>query len=375
MSLLAWLVARVLVGLTSTGARVPWSFNVATFVHWDAYSYAMIAAHGTTFGHCGAPGIGSAFTKVEWCGHAAWLPGYPEAIKVLVATTELHYYQAGIVVAAAAAFGAILALWACFLRTVPVRQATLLLCAFALFPGCVYSYAPYPVSLALLLTILAAFTATKLHFGLTALLIVAAGLCYPTAWFSGAALALGILVTAGRDSRAVLRRVPWAVSFCLAPLALMLYDQLAVHRYDAYFVLQNQPGARPPGWPGVGLFELLTQRTNALSLTAGTTTYRWLAIQAIVVLAVVGASAVTVLRRRRRGATDLGELYLSMISQAVVLGLLFEGAGSWHRVSMLAAPCIVSLRHWNLRWQLALLTVFGVLAVVIGGAYFGGTLT
>lgn len=137
----------------------------------------MIAAHGTTFGHCGAPGIGSAFTKVEWCGHAAWLPGYPEAIKVLVATTELHYYQAGIVVAAAAAFGAILALWACFLRAVPVRQATLLLCAFALFPGCVYSYAPYPVSLALLLTILAAFTATKLHFGLTALLIVAAGLC------------------------------------------------------------------------------------------------------------------------------------------------------------------------------------------------------
>lgn len=155
----------------------------------------------------------------------------------------------------------------------------------------------------------------------------------------------------------------------------MLYDQLAVHRYDAYFVLQNQPGARPPGWPGVGLFELLTQRTNALSLTAGTTTYRWLAIQAIVVLAVVGASAVTVLRRRRRGATDLGELYLSMISQAVVLGLPFEEAGSWHRASMLAAPCIVSLRHWNLRWQLALLTVFGVLAVVIGGAYFGGMLT
>ena len=101
LSLVAWVIARVVVGLRWPRARNPFRWNPKVWSHWDTTNYLTIARHGRTFGACGTPGFPYPFFyHVRWCGTAAWLPAYPTATRVVHAL-GLSFSSAGFLIATA----------------------------------------------------------------------------------------------------------------------------------------------------------------------------------------------------------------------------------------------------------------------------------
>ena len=57
LTVCTWFLSRVIVALNWNAARNPFSFSTAQWNHQDSRNYLAIAAHGPTFGRCGAPGF------------------------------------------------------------------------------------------------------------------------------------------------------------------------------------------------------------------------------------------------------------------------------------------------------------------------------
>jgi hypothetical protein len=106
-----------------------------------------VAAHGPTLTHC----TGSLYPPHSWCGTAGWAPLYPWLIAIL-GHLGFTLPGAGAVLAALFAYLTLLALW---VLIGPSWSFTRLCCLAlgACFPGMIYYYAVYPISLVTFLTV------------------------------------------------------------------------------------------------------------------------------------------------------------------------------------------------------------------------------
>ena len=234
-----WIAATAVVLATcALSGRSP--FRTATWSHWDSYLYLDIARHGYTAFHC--PGAAARI----WCGNAGWFPAYPWLVRGL---GGIGFSQVGaaLVLSWLAGVGALVLLWATFLRR-RIGAAVMLALFYASFaPGQVYMYAVDPISLLVFCTIAYLWFLDRerwLAAGLTGAVLV---LVYPTGGVPPAVAAGWLLVAYRRSSWPErLRRVALAVGPAIASIGfLFIFMQLTLGHWDAYFRVERKYGHGP----------------------------------------------------------------------------------------------------------------------------------
>jgi hypothetical protein len=212
-------------------------FDPATFTRRDAFQYLKIARHGyhaTT--NCAAMGPG-----VHLCGNVTWFPGYPGLIRV-VAVSGLRYAAAGLVIAWVCWYLTLLMIWVLSAHgkatsRTPTRWAALMLAAF--FPGQVYFGALFPISLVTFAMLLCVYLATRPQTVAGAFAAgLVAGAAYPLAVAMTPGLGVGAVLAASRRTRVVM--VSGAAGVLAGVIAVLTYAQLAVGKWDAYFITERE---------------------------------------------------------------------------------------------------------------------------------------
>jgi hypothetical protein len=336
LTVAAWAVTRLVVGSLSHWARDPFRVDPTIWDRWDSGNYLFIAQHGRDLGRCGSRGFPTLFPQLKgtWCGHAGWLPGYPWLIEA-VHWTGIARPSAGLLVSWVALAVALALVWFGWLRELGAARALAVLLLVGLFPGAVYNLAVFPTSVALALVVGALVAATRGRFLTGALLMVGAGLCYPSAWFAAAGMAVALVVVAiPSGPGATARRALWGAAGLGSLLLLGLHDQLVLGHADAYLLVQRGTGLHPTPFPG----QIFLPRAGRDALV----------FQCVLAIALVATTTVVAALTWRRRSSGAAELYPALAAAGVVLGLLVladSHAGAWNRSVVLAAPCMVVLRR------------------------------
>jgi hypothetical protein len=370
LTVAAWVFGRVVVAASWAPARNPLDVSIESWKRLDSYHYFRLAKLGNSFLHC-PPGSLPAYLHVTYCGSAGWLPGYPLVLDALHGVGIS--FNLGAQIVAWPAFGvAIFLVWWGWCRSLGTPHALAVLCLFAVFPGSVYDYAFFPVSLALACIVGAVLAATRERFIVSALLMVIAGLCYPSAWFAAGGLAVGLFLAGlRRTPKEALRRGLWGLIGLGSLPLLCLYDYLTVHRFDAYFAVQNQVGAQIRGRPGHAYLELILKHDLSEQIRAGHFGAVMLAVQGIAApLLLLAASLVTFVDWRQQLA-KLRDLYALSVGLGVTVALiLLTNPGAWQRSIALAAPAVPCLRRAPLAAVIVTLMVTATVTALASHVFF-----
>ncbi len=233
----AFLVARLFLSVISAGTwRPPW--EAGSWSGPDTAHYLSIAKQGYALGPCSA-----ADPAPGHCGNTGWMPGYPWALRPLIAA-GLSPRKAAVVVSGAFAVAALTALWVGFLSSWKEGGALALLVA-AFFPGQVYEHGAFPLSqfcLFALLCLLAALRERWLLAGAAGLL---AALTYPTGWLLAPVLLVSALPGPRPELARRLSRAGLAAAATLAGfLGVLLLQWWQVGAWNAFFLVQGAYGHR-----------------------------------------------------------------------------------------------------------------------------------
>jgi hypothetical protein len=378
LTAVAWLASRCVIGSSWGPARNPLTFDPFLWGRWDSLNYLGIAGHGRTFGRCGSPGFPTTGVSLRyhqtWCGSAGWLPGFPWLSRGL-SETGLSLADSQLLLAWVAMAAALFVVWLGWGRHLSFGRALVVMLLFGLFPGAVYNFALFPTSLALVLVVGALLAASREHFFVGAVLMTLAGLCYPSAWFAGAGLAVGLVVLGlPHGLGATVRRGLWGLAGLASLLILGIHDQIAFGHYNAFIIMDSGPGLQVSGLPAQDFLRLVFKRHTFEQVQIGRPEGDVLAVQGVVaVLVTLGAGVAAATRRARR---DASMVYPALASIAVVLGLLIDSAkaGSWNRSVVLAAPSVLCLRRLPMAVLISLMVVIGVTTALISHTFFAWTL-
>jgi hypothetical protein len=237
--LLAFGVGRVFLMLAVSA----WGFNPLDYRTWergDSGLYLDIAVNGFNLWQSD----GSVYPRGQWMGNCGWMPLYPWTVRVLS--------MAGFNIHAAAALLALLfhlltliLLWNFFLTDVDFRRAFCCLLLAAFFPGQIYQFAAFPMSMFAFLILIAFRGVVRSQWWASALGGFAAAITYSTGFLLSIVLGLfSILSLSPRIPRRkdlLSRMVPIAAP--LAGLAsVLVFQRLTVGRWNAFFLVQSKYG-------------------------------------------------------------------------------------------------------------------------------------
>jgi hypothetical protein len=278
-------------------------------------------------------------------------------------TFGLSYVLAGVVISWVAFYLVIYLIWLQWGRSLSSGRALILLLTFSLFPGCVYNFAVFPLSVTLLFCTGAIVAAIRERFVLMGVFLLAAGLCYPTAWFLTVGLMIGVALVARKDLREMVKRVALASFGLLSILALAFFEPSG-HPF-AYFSSKN--GAIGPA--GIAFVEYAVTGNEFIQRAVSFGYAAILALQAWIAIVLTGlATWLTTKDRSRRVPTSM---YPVLAGLAVVIGLIVvSSSGAWYRSIVVAAPAAVVLRKLDIRWQALILAVLGVSAGIVSYGFF-----
>jgi hypothetical protein len=339
--ILVWLFSRTVVTMTTPMSNT-FDFRASTWTRWDSYYYIYIAGHDRRLVHgC------TVLLNFRWkyCGSAGWLPAYSYAVRAVAEVTRLSIPAAGVLASNLFAVATFAVVWICVLKGRPPAQALGTLALLSVFPGAVYLYAIFPMSLALFGIVSSMVALHRRHRVLAALLLAVSIPSYPTAIYVLPAFvaALALSVPAGRRLRTSLLGLIPLVGY----VALFVHDQIVFGHWNAYFLVQHQFGNTifPPRNPLAGLWHVLVSETWKSQLVTHRAKH-WIAAQALLATIVcVGALVVVVMRRRKRIHAAL-EVYPASGAFLVWLGILMSGVGAgWSRGILLAAPAVVMTKR------------------------------
>ena len=375
----AWVIARLVVSSLRGDASGP--LPNYFWAEWDSINYIHIAMHGRTYGLCGAPGVqvgkfAYLISKHPWCGDALWFPCYPWMIRTLH-FLDFTYLWSATLVSWLASAGMIFLGWFGWCRDLSPRRSLVVLLIFGLFPGAVYSFAIFPMSVALFFIVAAILLASRGRFMVAALAMVMAGLCHPSAWFAAVGLAAGLVVLATPlGSRETLKKIGWgALGLASIPI-LFLHDQLAFGHWNAFLVLQRQSDRGH-------LLSVNATARNVADLVTGKSFEQqrmgagavFLTLQAILAVLMTGYAVVFTFSRRWWGKWEPRQVYAGSVAAFVLLGTAVNSdPGAWNRSIVLAAPCVFCLRMVPKYVLVAILIVVGGTTAVVSHYFFNGAL-
>ena len=364
LSALAWLVSCLVCSVGWMVAKSTSILSVGSWERWDSVNYLKIAAHGLQLQEC-TPLQRYAF-HVSQCGTVGWLPGY-SWLMAGVHIFGLSYGLAGVVISWVAFYLAIYLVWIQWGRSLSWGRALILLLMFSLYPGCVYNFAVFPLSVTLLACVGAIVAAIRERFVLMGVLLFAAGLCYPTAWFLTLGLMVGVALVAWGNQREMIKRVALASFGLLSILALAFFEPSG-HAL-AYFSTKSAA----IGGPGSAFVAYAVTGNEFIQRAVSFGYAAMLALQAWI--AIVLTALATWLTMRDRGRRVPTSLYSSLAGLGVVVGLILVSAsGAWYRSIVIAAPAVVVLTKLDIKWQALILAVVGVSAGIVSYGFFKGSL-
>lgn len=346
LTIVAWWCSRLVVGVAWGPTRNPLDFSFGDWTRVDSFNYLSIAERGSSFGYCPKDSLPRYFHQT-YCGTAGWLPGYPLVVRGLH-LTGLDIYRCAQIVSLMAFAVALFLAWLGWCRELSRTRAVVVLCLVGVFPGAVYDFALFPMSLALACILGAVLAATRDRFFVAALLMMGAGLCYPSAWLAAGGLTAGLVVAGlARSPKEAVRQGLWGVAGLGSLLLLGFYDYLAVNHLNAYFVVQAQRGASQLGGAaGQAYWDLIVRRDNQEQLQLGSFGGDMLAVQAVVATLLCLASVVPVAVAGVRRRVDVVDLYPLSVGVGVTLSLVvISTPGAWNRSIALAAPGVLCLRR------------------------------
>jgi hypothetical protein len=241
--------ARLWRSARTAGAH-PWVANA--WARWDSGHYLSIAQRGYEFFSCArVPGYG----PNAFCGNTAWLPAYPLLIRAL---TLLHVRPevAGVLIAGAATVAMLTLLWNGFLDAELSPAAILTLLLAGLFPGHVYQYAVFPVSLCICLHVAALHAYMERRFVWAGIFGACSAFIYSSGVFIAAVFGLHALMTERRKPFRDQLRVLLATSgiTALGLIAFLLMLQIQVGTWQAYFLVQKKY-AYQATWPWIAIID------------------------------------------------------------------------------------------------------------------------
>jgi hypothetical protein len=371
LAAVAWIATRFIVSILWGVTKGTTSLSVSSWQRWDSANYIAIAAHGLRLQRCTALQQAAFLTKQ--CGTVGWLPGYPWVMRGLH-MFGLSYAVSGVVISGLAFYFVLYVVWWQWARDLSAPRALVLLLTFAVFPGSVYNFAVFPLSLALLLCTGAVVAAVRQRFILMGVLLLAGGLCYPTAWFAALGLMVGVGLAAWNEgTRAIVTRVALA-SLGLFSIVVLAFWEPSGHPF-IYFSAKSP--AVPLGFPGSAFVDYAVTGTEFLVRLLSPAYAAILQIQTWLAIGVVGLCAWMIRPRRpfKQHLPDSTVLYPVMVGVAVVAGLiLLTTAGAWYRSIVLAAPAVVVLKRLPLLWQCLILTCLVVVTGVVSYGFFKASL-
>jgi hypothetical protein len=208
----------------------------ATWSRWDSAHYLSIATEGYAFFSCAQlPG----YNPSDWCGNAAWLPGYPLLIRLMSAFGPSPEV-CGVVISAGFALAGLLLLWNAFLGPEWNTRGLLALALAAFFPGHIYYHAVFPVGMCVFLLLAAIAFYNSRQFGLAGLAGAVAAFTYSSGFFLAAAFGIHLLVTQRKQplSTQVRAQLQAAGLTVLGFAAVLVLLRVAVGAWDAYQLVQ-----------------------------------------------------------------------------------------------------------------------------------------
>jgi hypothetical protein len=281
--------------------------------------------------------------------------------------------NAGLAVSWIALMTAMFLDWYGWCRELAQVRAFLLILLFGVFPGAVYNFALFPTSLALCFIIAAILCAMSERWFFTALLLIFAGLCYPTAWFAAAGIAAaGALIGLPLGAREAVRRALWGLAGLLSIVVLMSVDEPG----NAFFLMDTQAGQTQPGLPGAYFLRLLFMDNTIEQKAIGTFAGALLAVQGAFAVLMAVVAAVLSLSHGRWRDPKRHMIYPAMVGVLVTLGVLAVNAsgGAWNRSIVLAAPCVLCFRHVP-TWVLSVMFIaVATVTVLLSHSFFIGTM-
>lgn len=363
--LAAFLLSQVLVGIAAERAGVG-ATDADSYVRWDSGLYLSIADRGYEFEHCHEP-LPVGTTTEDWCGNAAWLPGYPWVMSGL-GRLGLELADAGVLVARACHLGMLAALWIGFLRDRARAPAVLALAIAAAFPAFIYQDAVFPISMTVLSIVVSLALLSRGRFLLGGLAGAVAAFSYSTGVLLAVAGAAAILALPSlRDRSARLRA---AVVYCAPIVAawslVLLVFEWSVGRWDAWFLTQQHYNYEAEFFV-TGLWDRLYEFTQETATPRAALVQT--ALVAALVLAGVGA---VILRWRDRDNRDVTVAAFALVFWVGPLSL--GGYGALPRAEALLVPVVALLVGFRAWVELAILAVLVPLGVVMAELFFDSTL-
>ena len=213
-------------------------FGPGRWIHHDSHEYLAIAVQRYTLLRCHKRTI----PPHSYCGDAGWLPLYPKLIG-LFGRLGAPLPWAGKYLAEAFALGTYVLTWLLIGPSWSARRLLALTLA-AVFPGQVYLFAVFPISLVAFLSVAFLLLLARRRYLLAGLAGAAAPWAYPAGFLlAGVAVAYTAIVDRGRSFAGWLERVlPSAGVAALGIAALLLAYQVWTHAWNAYFLVQAKYG-------------------------------------------------------------------------------------------------------------------------------------
>jgi len=333
--------------------------------HWarfDSGLYLQIAAHGYTFNHC----VGSQYPPGSWCGTAGWAPLYPGLISFL-GHLGLSLPVAGMVLSFLFAYLTLQAVW---VLIGPAWSFSPLCClAFAAcFPGMIYYYALFPISLLTFLSALCLILFIRRHYLLAGLVGALCAWAFATGPLIGVVLLVSaVFVARGQDVWRVTAR---SAGIALAGFAALLVAwQLWVGDWSAYFKTSAKYGD--------GVHDPIT--TFVMAFTGGPAAkyplqdpnagYDHVIAQAQTAFVAALVIGLIVWTLRRRPVSTADRVILTYTVVVWVVPLVAGPSLSRYRLEALLVPCAALCTRLPRGVQVALVGISAVLAVGLASLF------
>jgi hypothetical protein len=347
-------------------------FSPKPWIHWDSHLYLAIAAKGYTLFRCTKPTT----APHSWCGSAGWLPLYPGLISLLgrlgVPLTWAGYY-----LAEGFALGTFFLAW---LLIGPSWSASRLLALglAAVFPGQVYFFAIFPVSLVAFLSLAFLLLLARRRYFLAGLAGAAAPWAYATGFvLAGVAAGYTVIADRGRSVGQWLQRVlPSAGVAALGIAALLFAYQGWTGAWDAYLMVQAKYGNGIDN-PVTSFLVSLDGGPHArYAIQDPNRGYRFLApkAQTVFVAVLVLTLLVAALTWWRRSMTRTDWAVLCYTVLVWLFPLTQSVAVSRYRSEALLVPCVALVRRLPVVVQVPLVVAAGWIAFGMAPLFFHGKL-
>lgn len=344
-------------------------FGPGRWIHKDAHLYLAIATRGYTLFRCHK----STIPPHSYCGNAGWLPLYPGLIRLLRGFGAPRTW-AGKYLAEAFALGTLVLVWLLIGPSWSARSLLALALA-AVFPGQIYYFAVFPVSLVAFLSAGFLLLLSRRHYVLAGLAGAAAAWAYPTGFLlPGVAVLYTAIADRGRSFADWLERVlPSAGIAALGTVALLLTYQVWTHAWDAYFLVQAKYGN---GFHDPAAIFLASLKGGGppvrYAIQGPNPGYKYLAARAqtVLVAALVLTLAVASLTVWRTSLTRTDWVVLCYTVIVWLFPLTQSIAVSRYRSEALLIPCVALVRRLPVAIQIPLVAAAAVIAFGMAGLFF-----